>query len=123
VKPTKKNPNVISIQLMRLEANLILEALADYGLKSKRQTMCSNYDVTAVAERILRALDTEHAEYIVKGPNRWSEADARLIAAAPELLEALIKLRNKCEMLRANGGPLIDLTAAYKAIEKAGGTK
>lgn len=50
-----------------------------------------------------------------------SEANAHLIAAAPELLEALENLIDFAETLAADGGRSADLREAYEAIKKARG--
>jgi len=47
--------------------------------------------------------------------------DARLIASAPELLEALHGLIDFAEALAADGGRSADLREAYNAIAKATG--
>lgn len=55
-----------------------------------------------------------------------SEADARLIAAAPELLEALIMVRDADEDCKADGLPSIPPAARTKidaAIAKANGVQ
>jgi hypothetical protein len=51
-----------------------------------------------------------------------SEADARLIAAAPDLLEALINLEDMTERYRQTGAPIPDAQkSARAAIAKATG--
>lgn len=48
-------------------------------------------------------------------------ADARLIAASPDLLAALVELCNQIEVLSADGNPLPNDSLARQAIAKATG--
>lgn len=70
----------------------------------------------------------DRADWIEPFPNRkhhahWcanvSHPDARLIAAAPDLLEALGCMLHLCEMLKAPEGPVLEF--ARSAIAKATG--
>jgi hypothetical protein len=68
---------------------------------------------------------TTHATVVadIEGPNaREREANARLIAAAPELLAALLKIFHACDGAGDEGGELEMIAElARPAIAKAGG--
>ena len=54
-----------------------------------------------------------------KDPLDEGYANQRLIAAAPDLLEALIGMVEEDECNRPDGRPLLDCDKAYAAIKKA----
>lgn len=55
------------------------------------------------------------------GPGEASQANAHLIAAAPELLEACVALLARCEVLDEADCPTRELAMAVRAIAKAKG--
>jgi hypothetical protein len=85
---------------------------------SNRLVMMSNDCVEVVNE------NGSGVAYLYKenfGQNGMDAANARLIAAAPELLEALYAALPALESIHENGAPILD--KVYAAIAKAEGDK